>query len=159
MEWIKRTVPCLEEGWGQHQEDAGTTVFHNILHSHLPVPIPRFTVPNPANGGADTASLLLSDLGQLPVIDLICASPDSGVVHDDFNPLSSTSHSHLVASSSHNHSPPPRKTVQSHSILVNENQSTCTSNHSTAPSVVNVLDSMDIQPHLTIVNIVSLSLL
>ena len=75
-----------------------------------------------SSGGADTASLLSSDsrLGQSPIIDLICASPDSGVVHDDLNPLSSTSHSHSVASSSHDHSPPPRKTVQSHSILVDE---------------------------------------
>ena len=106
-----------------------------------------------SNGGADTASVLSSDsrVGQPPVIDLICASPDSGVVHDDFNSLSSTSHSHSVASSSHNHSPPPlpRKTVQSHSILVNETESTCTSNHSTAPSVSNVLDSMDTQLHFT----------
>ena len=104
-----------------------------------------------SSGVADTASLLSSDsrLGQPPVIDLICASPDSGVVHDDFNPLSSTSHGHSVASSSHDHSPPPRKTVQSHSILVDENQNTCTSNHSTAPSVANVLDSMDTQLHFT----------
>ena len=123
MEW---TVPCLGEG-GQYQEEAGTTVFQNILHSHLPIPIPRSTVPNPANGGADTASLFSLDLvNPLAVIDLICASPDSGVVPDDFNPLSSTSRGHLVAFSSHDHSPPPCKTVQSHSILVDENQSTCT---------------------------------
>ena len=38
---------------------------------------------------------------------------------------------------------------QSHSILVDENQSTCTSNHSTAPSVANVLDLMDAQLHFT----------
>ena len=38
-----------------------------------------------SNRGADTASLLFSDSKtvQPPVIDLICASPDSGVVHDD----------------------------------------------------------------------------
>ena len=44
-------------------------------------------------------------------LDLICASPDSGVVHDDFNPLSSTSHGHSVASFSHDHSSPPQKTA------------------------------------------------
>ena len=38
---------------------------------------------------------------------------------------------------------------QSHSILVDENQSTCTSNHSNAPSVANILDSMDTQLHYT----------
>ena len=78
-----------------------------------------------SNGGADTASLLSSDsrLGQPPVIDLICASPDIGVVHDDFNPLISTSHSHSVAPL-----PLPQNTIQSHSILVD---GTCTSNHST----------------------------
>ena len=122
------------------------------------IPIFQFPYQDPqspvqhgsSSGVADTASLLSSDsrLGQPPVIDLIYASPDSGVVHDDFNPLSSTSHGHSVASSSHDHSPPPRKTVQSHSILVDENQSTCTSNHSTAPFVVNILfDSMDTQLH------------
>ena len=41
------TVPCLGEGWGHYQEEAGTTVFQNILHSHLSIPIPRSTVPSP----------------------------------------------------------------------------------------------------------------
>ena len=98
--------------------------------------------PQSSNGsstrGADIASLLSSDsrLGQPPVIDLICASPGSGVVHDDFNLLSSSTHGHSVAPSSL-----PQKTVQSHSIHVNENESTnhsitssvSTNGHSTAP--------------------------
>ena len=159
MEWIKQTVLCLGEGQEQYQEEAGIIVFQKILHSHLPILIPRSTVLNPATVAVMEVltqhlySPRIWVLGQPPVIDLNCTSPDS-VVHDDFNSLSSTLHNHSVAASSHNHSPPPlpRKTLQSHSILVNETKSTCTSNHSTAPSapsVSNVLDSMDTQLHFT----------
>ena len=58
---------------------------------------------------------------------------------------------HSVVSSSHDHSPLPHKTVQSHSILVNETESTCicTSNHSTVPSGSNILYSTDTQLQLT----------
>ena len=113
-------------------------------NSHTKVHSPQ-SINSSSNGGADTASLLSSDsrLGQPPLIDLMCASPDSGVVHDDFNPLSSTPHGHTVAPSTASYrsapSSPPQKTVQSHSILVG---STCTSHHSTPSSVSNVSDSV-----------------
>ena len=118
-------------------------------NSHTKVHSPQSSNGS-SNGGADTASLLSSDsrLGQPPLIDLICASPDSGVVHDDFNPLSSTPHGHTVAPSTIScrsaTSSTPQKTVQSHSILVG---STCTSHHSTVPSVFNVSDSVNSHPY------------
>ena len=86
MEWIKQTVS------GQSWNNC-IPIYSLFLssNSHTKIHSPQSSNGS-SNGGADTASLLSSDsrLGQPPVIDLICASPDSGVVHDDFNSLSST---------------------------------------------------------------------
>ena len=93
--------------------------WNNCISEYSPFPFPnshtKTDSPQSSNGsssgGTDTAFLLSSDLrlSQPPVIDLICTSPDSGVVHDDFNPLSSTLYGHSVASSFLDHSPLPHK--------------------------------------------------
>jgi hypothetical protein len=85
-----------------------------ILHSHLLIPIPRSTVPSPAMVAVMEVLTqhLLNYCRQTPdwVSRLynLCFSMDSGVVHNDFNPLSTT-HGHSVASTSHDINHPARQ--------------------------------------------------
>lgn len=86
-----------------------------------------------SSNGRETSPILSSDsrFGQVPVIDLICSSPDSGV-HDDYVNSATTAHSphgHSVPSPilssckmSNSHSTGSPKAVHSHAILVNNSK-------------------------------------
>ena len=118
----RRTKAVSGRNWTNsipHYSPSSSSNSHSKIHS-------------PHSRG-DTSSMMSSDsrVGQIPVIDLICSSPDSGV-HDDYintvtTPQSPNGHSvpsPILSSCKmpHSHSTASPKAVHSHAILVNDSE-------------------------------------